>query len=497
MSSRLQQHRQGRATRALLAVPLLLVLAGCITDTLTVPPTEPARVELPASPPRPAGPAGSALKEHQRLVAAFGGEYRAPGAQALLNEVVERLRLVSDKPNERYRVTILNSPVVNAFALPSGNVYVTRGLLVLANDTAEMASVLAHEIAHVTSRHAVERQELESRSVLVSRVNAEVLNDPATSRLARDQSRVALASFSRQQEIEADRIGVRTIAMAGYDPYGAGRFLVSLDRTTALRSMLLGQNNTREGLDFLSTHPTTPERISASVATARQFNAPGVGEADRARWLKAVSGMIFGEDQSDGFVRGRTFLHPKLGFTFDAPAGYVLENTSQAVLGILPNAGEALRLDSARLASDRSLEDFLKENPIEGLPFDSLEPVDLRGTPAVTATARGAEWSFRVYVARLGGAAYRLIFATRTLGPEQEQRFRQSAESFRPLSNGEAARATPLRVALVTARAGDTAESLSRSMEFLDQPQQRFLILNGLAAEAGITPGQTYKIITE
>lgn len=159
------------------------------------PPVEPQRVHLPGT--GPILEPGSALeREHRRLVASFGGEYRAPKVQAQLNAISERLRLVSDRPSEQYRVIVLNAGTVNAFALPNGYVYITRGLLALANDSAEIASVVAHEIAHVTARHAMARAELESRSALVSRVMTEVLDNPGAGQLMRDQSRVAFASFA-------------------------------------------------------------------------------------------------------------------------------------------------------------------------------------------------------------------------------------------------------------------------------------------------------------
>jgi Zn-dependent protease with chaperone function len=149
------------------------LLAGCMSETLALPPIEPQRIEFPLVPDSPIE------REHRKLVAGFGGEYRNLAVQSILNQITERLRLVSDRPNEHFRVTILNSPLVNAFALPNGNVYLTRGLIALANDTAEIASVLAHEIAHVTARHASERSEFESTSVLISRVAAEVLDNPS------------------------------------------------------------------------------------------------------------------------------------------------------------------------------------------------------------------------------------------------------------------------------------------------------------------------------
>ena len=164
-------------------------------------------VSLPANAPRVIGPDRD--RDHVRLVAAFGGEGRAPQLQRLLTDVTNRLVMATDRPDEAYQVTILNSPVVNAFALPNGRLYVTRGLLALANDTSEVAAVLSHEIAHVTLRHASQRSELQARSDLIERVAENVLNDAEEAAMAQNQARSTLASFSRAQELEADQTGVQ------------------------------------------------------------------------------------------------------------------------------------------------------------------------------------------------------------------------------------------------------------------------------------------------
>ena len=177
------------------AAAFALVLGACAADQTSslLQPTTP----LPAGAPRLAGDERANEREHARLVAAFGGEYRAPEAKRLLGEVAARLVAATERPDERYEITILDSPAVNAFALPSGRLYVTRGLLALANDTSEIAAVLAHEIAHVTLRHASARSELALRSQLVSRVVSDVLNDPAAGATLLDQSRVRIAGFSQ------------------------------------------------------------------------------------------------------------------------------------------------------------------------------------------------------------------------------------------------------------------------------------------------------------
>ncbi|CAN1527825.1 COG4784 Putative Zn-dependent protease [Rhabdaerophilaceae bacterium] len=474
---------------------LLPLIAACVSETITIPPAEPRRVELPGS--SDTLEPGSALeREHKRLIASFGGEYRAPRLHGLLSQITERLRLVSDRPNETYRITLLNSPTVNAFALPNGYVYLTRGLVALANDTAEIASVVAHEVAHVTGRHALERAELESRSVLVSRVQAEVLDNAGASRLMRDQSRVALASFSRQQEIDADEIGVRAIARAGFEAHGAARFLVALDRSSKMRSRLDGGASS-EKTDILATHPTTPERLEKVISVARQYGAPGIGEANRAQWLQAVNGVAFGEDANQGVIRGSSFQHPRLRFAFKAPDGFVLENSPHAVLGVSPGGKEALRLDSSRNPIETPLRSLLALAPVEGIPVTDLTDLAIGSLPAATGLARGPDWTFRVVLIRMGDVVYRFIFAAQSFAPEADTRFLAVANSFRRLSDDEAKDIRSQRIALVTARSGEKPEDIVVAhMSATADALERFYVLNGLGPEDILVPGQTYKIVT-
>lgn len=475
-----------------------LVLSGCASDILVIGAQQDgAKVELPATAPSVSGAQSAAMREHQRMLQAFGGEYRAPAAQQMMAAMLEKLRGASDLPGVHYKVTILNSGLVNAFALPSGNLYVTRGLLALTNDVSEAASVLAHEMAHVTARHAIERQELESRSVLVSRVRAEVLNNPGAAQLVRDQAQVAIASFSRQQELDADQAGMRTLAKAGYDPYGAHRFLVALGRNSEIVDRAAEARGAVQGLDFTSTHPTTPDRVTQALMGARQFGAAGTVGVDRNRWLNALNGMIYGEDSNEGFIRGRTFIHPRLGISFTAPDDYILENSAQAVLGMTPGATEALRFDSARIPAEKTLEAFLTENKIEGLTMTDVRALTVDGLSAATGLAQGADWTFRIFAVRLDQTIYRMIMAARHFSPEVDQRFLKTFESFHRLDASESARARPLRIAVVAARAGETAEVLSSRMGGVDRPLDRFYALNGLERGAYLQPGHLYKTVVD
>ena len=301
-----------------------------------------------------------------RILAAYGGVYDDPRVQAMLEQTVDKLVAASERPDLSYQVTILNSPAVNAFALPNGQLYVTRGLIALANDKSELASVLAHEMAHVIARHAAIREDQARQAALVNRVATDLLSDPQLGALALAKSKIALANFSRAQEFEADGIGVGISARAGYDPYGAERFLTSMGHNAHLRTPRASIDP--RAPDFLSSHPATPERVTNAVANARQYTGPGAGAARARRSIsRMLDGLVYGEDPSEGFVRGRRFLHPKLGFTFTAPEGFTLDNTAQAVFGVKDGGAQALRLDVVRVPAEQSLPEYLNSGWIENI----------------------------------------------------------------------------------------------------------------------------------
>jgi len=475
-----------------------LLLAACTASP-------PANVPLSAAavPAKPTDTSMSpaVLREHQRILATYGGVYTDPRLQSVIEQMVERLVAASDKPDQHYKVTILNSQSVNAFALPTGQLYVTRGLIALADDESELASVLAHEMGHVIARHAELREQQERQADLVNRVVTDVVSDPTAGALALAKSKLALASFSRAQEFEADEIGIRIAAHAGYDPYGAARFLTAMERNSALKpEPALAINPAAP--DFLSSHPSTPDRVTNAIASARQYRAPAtdtVQERQEARvaYLGNLDGIVYGEDPAEGFVRGRRFLHPKLGFTFTAPDGFALDNTAQAVLGIKRGGSEAVRLDVVRVPAEQTLAEYLTSGWIENIEPASVEEVTINGFPSATATAKGDQWDFRLYVIRFGSDVYRFIFAAKHLNAETDRAFRDSVGSFRRMSLAEIEQAKPLRLRVVRVAAGDTVERLASRMAVTDRAVERFRVLNGLEPGDRLKAGSEVKIVVE
>jgi predicted Zn-dependent protease len=426
-------------------------------------------------------------RDHVRLVRAFGGEGRAPQLQQILTDVTNRLVMATDRPDEAFQVTILNSPVVNAFALPNGRLYVTRGLLALANDTSEVAAVLSHEIAHVTLRHASQRSELQARSALIERVAENVLNDAEEAAMAQSQARSTLASFSRAQELEADQTGVKVLARAGFDPFGAPRFLTALGRS--------GTSSDSSSTERTASHPRTNERVARALQAARRAEVSG-GETGRLSYLTALDGLAYGDDPADGVVKGRRFIHSRLGVAFEAPESFTLENTSQAVLGSSADGERRLLFDAADTPDGQSLEDVLRSTWTDTIEPGSLTTGMVNGLPLVTALSNGKEWTFRLSAIRIGNTTYRLIMATKGNRGDLEGIFQQTLNSVRQVQPEEARRIKPLKLHVVTAQRGDTAQALAARMP-VDRALERFLLLNGLDRNGPLAPGERYKVVVE
>jgi predicted Zn-dependent protease len=484
--------------RRLWAAPVLLCAAVALAAC-----GEMGRLQTASPAPTPPKPAVRAVaqspaaeREHERILSSYGGAYDDPKLEALIGKTVDRLVAASERPDQAYKVTILNSGAVNAFALPTGQLYVTRGLIALACDTSELSSVLSHEMAHVLAKHAAIREDQARQAAVVTRVVTDMGNDPDMTALALAKTKLTMASFSRQQEFEADSIGVGISARAHFDPYGASRFLTSMERNAELKAGKPSADDPR-AQDFLSSHPATPERVQSAQASARQYTSPDGGERDREDYLGAIDNIVYGEDPSEGFVRGHRFLHPKLGFTFTAPDTFTLDNTAQAVIGVRDGGSQAMRFDVVRVPAEQSLGDYLNSGWMENVDKSSIEDVSINGFPAASATAHTDQWQFKVYALRFGSDVYRFIFATRQKTTESDRNARETVNSFRRLTLDEIQAARPLRIKIITVQPGDTVESLSHRMAGVDRPVDRFRVLNGLDTHAQVKVRDRVKIVVD
>jgi predicted Zn-dependent protease len=429
-------------------------------------------------------------REHPRIIAAYGGVYSDRDAEIMVARIVGRLLAAANQPNAQYQVTILDTSEVNAFALPGGYIYVTRGILALASDTSELAAVLAHEIAHVTLRHARARTDKTRTTQIVDRVITGIFGGDTSTDATANRTRESLASFGQAQELEADREGIKFAGKAGFDPQAAARFLGVMSRFAAFSA---GDKAGDDG--FLSSHPSTPARIQKAVDTARQlFGSSSVGEIDRDGYMAAISGLAFGDSPAQGSIVGNRFIHPGSKFTFAVPQGYALQTAQSAVVGVAGD-GEAVRFDSADVQPSMALTDYLKSGWIAGLKSDTVKAHNYNGIDMASGLAQTDQWFFRVAVMRLDGAVYRFIFAAKA----DSQRFAAGAqstiESFRRTESADLNQIRKLSMRVITAKAGDSVDGLARQMANIQGGKDLFFILNNLYPGDPIKVGAKYKVV--
>ena len=435
--------------------------------------------------------AALAKAQHPRILATYGGEYSDPKLERMVAKVVGNLTTVSG--DQAYRITILNSPNVNAFALPGGYLYVTRGLLALANDSAELAAVIAHEMGHVTANHGIARQQMEAEEAVATKVVTDVLGESPSARVALIKGKLRLAQFSRNQELEADVIGIKTSGQAGFDPYAAGRFLQSMAAYSDFRSV---SGATDASLDFLASHPNAPQRIELAQRHARAFGPPGIGTRDRDSYLAGIDGILYGDTPEEGYVRGNTFLHPRLGVTFSVPAGFVIDNTAAAVTATGPG-DTAVRFDGVTIDPGISLANYVRSGWVAGLDESSVRSETINGNEAAIARASAEGWIFDITVIRANGQVYRLLTAAPVGSVALDATAKSVGGSFRLLSASEKASLKPLRVRVITVKPGETIGAISARMVGVDRKQELFKLLNALAPGASVSAGDKVKIITD
>ncbi|THV22247.1 M48 family metalloprotease [Peteryoungia ipomoeae] len=493
--------RQGRPLRLASSVAVLvsagLVVSSCqsVFEQAYEPSVAPSRTpqivdEVQKGDPR----AQMGAREHPRIVASYGGEYSDQKTERLVARIAGALTAVSENPNQSYRITILNSPAINAFALPGGYLYVTRGLLALANDASEVAAVLSHEMAHVTANHGIERQRREEAEVIASRVVAEVLSSDLAGKQALARGKLRLAAFSRQQELQADVIGVRTLGEAGYDPYAAGRFLDAMAKYSQFTSV---DPDADQSLDFLSSHPNAPQRVDLALRHARAFGPEGShGETGRDYYLNGIDGLLYGDSPDEGYVRGQTFLHAKLGIRFDVPAGFQIDNKVEAVLATGPG-DVAVRFDGVADNKKMSLSNYISSGWVTGLDTESIRSITVNGLEAASARASADRWDFDITVIRIGAQIFRFLTAVPKGSPQLTPTASQLRSSFRRITPQEALELKPLRVRVVTVGPSDNIGTMAARMMGTDRKLELFRLINALTPTSSVAPGMRVKIITE
>lgn len=439
---------------------------------------------------------------HPQLLQQFGGAMKGPVAD-YVTRVGRRIAVQSGLSNSErdFTVTLLDSPVDNAFAIPGGYVYVTRGLLALMNDEAELASVLGHEIGHVAARHAAKRQRTATITQVLASVVGAVAGNSGVGGLVGKGAGVGAdlitKGFSRTQEYQADDLGVRYLAGAGYDPLASSDMLAIMGAEQALEARISGEDSALP--TWMSTHPNSADRVRRARDKAAQTGAAGRGQRNPDALLNAMDGLPYGEDPSKGYVEGREFRLPVQRLAFTVPGNYALVNGDEAVT-ISGSEGQA-SFSGGRVGLG-GLEDYVSQifNKLGGnIRYGRIESGRARGIDfryafgAANSNAGPLDVGVFAYRPDAGAEAYHFVTLTRSgrgIGP-----FQPLIESVRRLGPAEATAAKPLRVRVLKAKVGDTPEGLARQMAFSDNQLERFLVLNGLERGATLRAGDRIKVI--
>ena len=446
-------------------------------------------------------------EEHPKILKELGGAYDDTELGGYIARMGAQLAVMSEMPNLKWRFTVLNDHRVNAFALPGGYIYVTRGLLALAENEAQVAGVLAHEIGHVTARHSAQRysQAMAANfglTVLGALGNAAGVPS-GVGRVAGFGARAALKQYSQSQELEADMLGVRYMIRAGYSPDGMTNFFRKLKAHSELEGRQQGRKAPSHNI--MSTHPRSEDRITQAIKLTKK-KAVRSPKVRRNAYLNAIDGLAFGDDPKHGVRRGRIFMHPVLKVSFEVPPQFVMINSPRRVTAFGPNNSKLIfdMVDPSEAKEIRSLTRYISGQWGQSLiDQKGLERLDINGFQSATITGkisgRSGRTDVRLLVMRGGSdEIFRFAFITK---PAQTQRLAQALKrttySFRRLSQTEADAIQPLRVRIRRVKPGDTAAALANLYPVEGFQNEWFQLLNNVKANGTLTPGRKIKMIID
>jgi predicted Zn-dependent protease len=437
---------------------------------------------------------------HQQLLAGFGGAYSGPEAW-YVRAVGERVAIAAGLEGQ-CTFTLVNSDVVNAFAIPGCYIYVTRGLVAIVGSEAELASVLGHELGHILGRHA-QRQERRSIWRTLGVIAASATGSERLTRLASQAVQYFGLRYSRKQEYEADDLGVGYLERAGYDVYAAADMLTALDRQDKFMTATRGRDTARGVPEWALSHPLTGHRIARAKTAAE---ATGLADdalpENEAAYFAAVDGLLYGDDPEQGFVIGQRFAHPFMRISFEAPTGFALTNSPQAIRLTGPDGivgefgGGTMQSGTLKDYAEALVAHVVGNAPAE---LTNATALTVNGLPAVVTHLRMAvrdgsvPLSIGVYDAG-GGQVYHFVVVS---PPADASAAAVNAlfRSFRRLSSDEAATLRPRFVRTVRATAGETPEALIRRVAD-PAPRALFELLNGRGGDRPLVPGEMVKIVT-
>lgn len=429
----------------------------------------------------------------RELAREVGPIYYEPKLQALVDRIGNRLVGQSNLPGT-YHFYILDNPLLNAHAVSGGYVFVTRGLLAMVDDDAELAAAMSHELGHITQRHAAQRAR-QRQGVIDAAVQAATASGSVqVGRSVASSGMLELRRYSRDQELEADRVGLQYLVKAGYRGDAMVGLIDKLRRQSRLEDELMGRSSDRiEQSNLQSTHPAPDDRL-ALVRTLPLTSQPGA--SDRAGYLALIDGMSVDDSPEEGFVRGPSFLHPTMRLAFDAPSDFRLLNDHDGVYGFGRDRS-VLKFSCSGEKVTGPLDDWMR-NKLKPTPTD-IRATTINGIEAaIGARPRGADTGLaqiRYVLVRHGESI--CYFNLVSDGHDRDQRIEvlvNAARSYRNLSATEAASLKPYRLHVV-ARGNRSAAQYAERMPYRDYKLARLLALNGADSAAEFARLNEIKIV--
>ena len=441
----------------------------------------------------------SAGRELDAQVRQEMGVYQDDNLQRYVQELGMGMARRSERPNLPWSFAVLDSPAVNAFALPGGFIYITRGILPYLDNEAQLVGVLGHEIGHVTARHSAQQYTRgmgASLGVLVSSIFVPAVRP--FSDLAQGGLGVLFLKYGRDDELQADALGAQYAAAGGWDPDEVPAFLTTLAR--------IAETTDRNGVpNWMLTHPqpeNRAQRVTETVAKVRATTEGAPWTVNRDGYLARIDGIVFGDNPEEGIVRGNVFLHPPLRFALEFPQGWEITNSDEQVVAQEPGNKVFMVLRTIQPRMNRSLPEVAQEHMREsGYKATDLTSTTIGGMEAVIGLYEGSASGIGKVTSR--GAHVLLGRSTFFIGgiapPELYGRvsgdFDRAIQSFRQMSQDEANAIEPNLIDLYTAREGDTWQSIAQRAGNGLVRASTLAIMNDHAIDEQPKPGTRLKIV--
>ncbi|MGH8198600.1 MAG: M48 family metalloprotease [Steroidobacteraceae bacterium] len=426
--------------------------------------------------------------------------------QEYVQRVGEKLAAVSERPELEWKFTIIDTDDVNAFATMGGYVYISRGILPYFQNEAELAAVLGHEIAHITAEHLKSRQRKSTLSGLASAATAIFTGMPALADLTNMAGQAIISGYGREAELEADRLGARYLAKAGYDPDAMIDVISTLkDQDTFERERARLENRQpRLYHGVFASHPANDTRLQQAIATAGKTSGSATGNtANREGFLQAVEGLPVGSSARQGMLRDNRFYHSDFQFTIALPRGWQINNEPQQLLAIAPNKEHYLQMRTQAPPADVTDPRDFAMRGLSNRRLDRTETLDINGLKGWTGIVRGdpspygQSTNVRYIVIYYANLMWVFKGASRagTTAPSGDAFFLSTANTFRRLRGNEFQLAEPHRLHIVRATQTTTIESLAKEAQVKKYPVQQLRLFNKLYPDGEPKPGDLVKTV--